>query len=59
MGKLPWRCPEHPDAKILESWDEVRYVYSDGYPRGGGRENYQYECNVCGQKLRAPLGGSK
>ncbi len=53
MNQRPWQCPEHPDAKILHSWDNVRYVYADGYPRGQGSENHKYECNDCGLELAA------
>lgn len=54
---LPWICPDHPEAQIRYSWDRTYYVFSDGYPRGGGvKTNHKYECAECGRKLAAPLG---
>jgi len=49
--ELPWKCPKHPDAKILKSWDESRYIFN-GYPRGSGHTtNIKYECAECGIEL--------
>jgi hypothetical protein len=54
--KLPWQCPDHPDAKIIESWDLTRYVYNE-YPRGVGiKSNYKYECAECHRELAAAKG---
>jgi len=51
---LPWQCPEHPDAKIRESYNVTRYVWN-GYPRGTGeKNNYKYECMECGRELAPP-----
>ncbi len=52
--ELPWQCPEHPDAKILHSWDTQHIVWGDGYPRGGYSSNHKFECNECGTELRPP-----
>ena len=51
---LPWRCPDHPDAQILHSWDNNYTVWGDGYPRGGHTSNHKYECNECHIELAAP-----
>ena len=52
--ELPWRCPEHPDAQIRQSWDSTRYVMN-GYPVGTGvKSNYRYECEECGKELASP-----
>ena len=54
MKKLPWRCPKHPDAKILDSYDRTYYVFN-GYPRGSGDDsNHKYECLDCGCELAPP-----
>ncbi|KKL70421.1 hypothetical protein LCGC14_2105110 [marine sediment metagenome] len=51
-----WRCPDHPDAMILHSWDETQYVFNDGYPRGSGvKKNHRWECNECGLELKADM----
>ena len=53
--KLPWRCPKHPDAEILHSWDNNYTVgWNDGYPRGGYSSNHKYECNECHFELAPP-----
>ncbi len=51
MEKLLWQCDMHPNAEILHSWDNVRYNWGDGRPRGQGTENHTYACNECGQEL--------
>ena len=52
--KLPWRCPDHPQAQIKKSWDRTFFVYGDGYPRGSGLDsNFKYECSECGRELAA------
>lgn len=49
--KLPWVCPDHPNAKVLVSWDEKHSVMN-GYPSGlGVRFNYKWECYECGREL--------
>ena len=52
--KLPWKCPQHPNAQILHSWDVTHTAgWSDGYPRGGNISNHKYECSECGLELAA------
>jgi len=59
MGEKPYQCPEHPDAKIVESWDEHTHLWS-GRPRGNGwRDNYKYECFECSRELSPPKNGGQ
>ena len=55
IKSLPYICPDHPNAKIRHEWDQERFVYSDGYPRGQPLSlNHRYYCNDCGRELCAP-----
>jgi len=48
--KYPYRCKEHPDAKVRHTWDE-------DYFRSGNKigtpviRNEKFECSVCGKRL--------
>ena len=47
----PWRCPKHPNAQIIESWDE-KHPVMNGYPVGlGVKSNFKCECAECGLEL--------
>lgn len=51
---LPFICEDHPDAKVLHSWDEVHTVLN-GMPSGVGVEkNHEYCCSVCLKRLSPP-----
>ena len=53
-SRLPWRCPDHPDAKIRHEWDETTYLRCGGYPMGKPiKGNHRYFCNECGRELAA------
>lgn len=50
------RCPDHPAADILHSWDQT-YVILNGLPAGQGiASNHVYECSVCHKQLTAETG---
>ena len=50
---LSWTCPDHPNAKVLHTWDQVHSALN-GYPAGiGFPKNHRFECNECGQELAA------
>lgn len=52
--RLPWRCPEHPDAMIRHLYDQNHCVLN-GYPGGTGwQSNHRYECAKCGRQVREP-----
>jgi len=56
---LPWRCFNHPDSKILHSWDQKHFVYGDGVPRGTGiKSNHKFECAICGCELASDREGA-
>lgn len=56
MKELPWRCPEHPDAKIRHEYD-VEKICWNGLPGGEGiPRNHHYFCDECGRELLAPKG---
>lgn len=53
--KLPWRCSDHPNAKILHSWDR-NHLLQGGYAVGKGcRSNQRWECSECGRELASDL----
>lgn len=55
MSNLPSICPDHPEAQIRHVWDNTKYVFSDGYPRGTGtNHNHRYFCNECKTELCSP-----
>lgn len=50
-NKLPWQCPDHPDATIKMEYEVTKYCWG-GVPRGiGARRNYRFYCNECGREL--------
>jgi len=57
--KLPYLCPQHPDAKIRHEWDESHYVLN-GLPAGRGvKSNQCWTCSVCGRVLSPPVKARK
>jgi len=53
MAKLPYICPEHPDAQIRHEWDRTQYIMNN-YPSGVPFDNNrQYFCNQCDRELAA------
>jgi hypothetical protein len=57
--KLPYICPEHPNANILHTWEEV-HSFIGGYPAGSGyTKNHKYECQECGRQLSYKKGGDE
>jgi hypothetical protein len=51
--ELPWRCPEHPDAQILHSWDH-KHAVLNGEPAGLGwyAGGDKFQCAVCRRELK-------
>ena len=50
---LPWKCPDHPNGQIRESWDEKHYILNGHRAGRGVKSNYRWECADCGRELKA------
>lgn len=49
--KLPYICPDHPEAKIRKEWLSTMYIFN-GYPRGEpSKHDFHYYCNECDREL--------